>query len=178
LILLALILRRFTRFDPGREAIGKLATIVTYAVVINLFFLLVELFTALYSDMPHHVHYFEYLFLGLHGYAGMAPWMWVCEALTLCCVVGLLIPGVRRREPLLAVLCVAVIAAIWIEKGLAMVTVGFIPSPLGKLTDYVPTAPEIAITIGVYAVGFLVLTVLYKIVLNVRERLETTALVP
>jgi molybdopterin-containing oxidoreductase family membrane subunit len=69
---------------------------------------------------------------------------------------------------------VAVVVAIWIEKGLAMVIVGFIPSPLGRVTDYVPTAPEIAITIGVYGLGFLVLTLLYKIVLNVRERLETT----
>ena len=37
LILLALLLRRFTSFDPGKEAIQKLATIVAYAVVINVF---------------------------------------------------------------------------------------------------------------------------------------------
>jgi len=174
LILLALILRRFTRFDPGREAIGKLATIVTYAFVMNLFFVLVELFTGLYSDMPHHVHVFEYLFVGLQGHTGLVAWMWVCEVLTVCCVVCLLIPGVRRREALLATVCVAVIAAIWIEKGLAMVTAGFIPSPLGKVTEYTPTGPEIAIAVGVYAVGFFVLTVLYKIILNVRKPLEAT----
>jgi Ni/Fe-hydrogenase subunit HybB-like protein len=67
-----------------------------------------------------------------------------------------------------------VIAAIWIEKGMAMVVTGFIPTPLGKVLDYTPTHQEIAITIGVYAVGFLILTVLYKIVLNVRDRLEVT----
>ncbi len=175
LILLALILRRFTRFDPGKEASRKLAEIVTYAVLVNLFFLGVELFTALYSDMPHHRHAFEYLFVGLHGHTGMAPWMWVCEALTLCCVVGLLIPRIRRNESLLAVLCAAVVVAIWIEKGLAMVTVAYVPSPLGKITEYAPTGPEVAITVGVYALGFLLLTVFYKIVLNVRERFETTS---
>ncbi|MDP6777507.1 MAG: menaquinol oxidoreductase, partial [Candidatus Latescibacteria bacterium] len=68
----------------------------------------------------------------------------------------------------------AVVVAIWIEKGLAMVTVAYVPSPLGKVTDYAPTGPEIAITVGVYALGFLLLTVLYNIVLNVRERLEVT----
>ena len=172
LIILALILRKFTRFDPGREAIGKLATIVTYAMAINLFFVLVELFTGLYSNMPHHVHHFEYLFVGLHGHAALAPWMWACELLTVCCVVLLLIPNVRRQEKFLAVLCVAVIAAIWIEKGVAMVVTAFIPSPLGKITEYAPTAPEIAITVGVYGFGVLVLTVLYKMVVNVRERLE------
>jgi molybdopterin-containing oxidoreductase family membrane subunit len=169
LILLALILRRFARFDVDREAISRLATIVTYAIIVNLFFVLVELFTAIYSDMPHHVDYIRYLFIGLDGHTGLAPWMWACEALTVACAALLLVPAVRGRDSLLAVLCAGVIGAIWIEKGLAMVTAGFIPSPLGAITDYVPTATEIAITIGVYAVGGLILTVLYKMVLNVRE---------
>ena len=174
LILLALILRRFTHFDAGWEAIQKLATIVAYALVINLFFVLMELFTALYSDMPHHLHAFEYLFVGLEGQAALVPWMWVGATLTVCAVVLLLIPRIRAQEKFLAVLCAAVILAIWIEKGLAMVVAGFIPSPLGQITEYAPTAPEIAITVGVYALGFFVLTVLYKVVVNVRERLEAT----
>ena len=174
LILLALILRRFTQFDPGWEAIQKLVTIVVYALVINLFFVLVELFTGLYSDMPHHLQTFEYLFVGLEGQAALVPWMWISAALTGSTVVLLLIPRIRRQEKFLAVLCVAVILAIWIEKGLAMVVAGFIPSPLGRITEYTPTAPEIAITVGVYAFGFFVLTVFYKVVVNVRERLEAT----
>jgi molybdopterin-containing oxidoreductase family membrane subunit len=89
-------------------------------------------------------------------------------------VVLLLFPAVRRNEKALAILCVTVITAIWIEKGLALIVTGFIPSPLGKITEYTPTAPEVAITVGVYAVGFLVLTILYKIVLSVRERLQAT----
>jgi len=174
LILLALILRKFTSFDPGKEAIQKLATIVVYAMVINVFFFGVELFTGLYSDMPHHVHHFQYLFLGLHGYGALTPWMWAGEVLTVSAVILLLIPRVRRQEKYLAVLCVAVVTAIWIEKGLAMVVTGFIPSPLGKITEYSPTAPEIAITLGVYALGFFVLTVLYRIVLSVREQVHVT----
>jgi molybdopterin-containing oxidoreductase family membrane subunit len=174
LILLALILRRFTRFDPGWEAIQKLVMIVAYAMVVNLFFVLVELFTGVYSDMPHHLHAFEYLFLGLEGHSGLVPWMWIDTALATVTVVLLLIPSVRRQEKLLAPLCAAVILAIWIEKGLAMVVTGFIPSPLGRITDYAPTAPEVAITVGVYSLGFFVLTVLYKVVVNVRERLEAT----
>jgi molybdopterin-containing oxidoreductase family membrane subunit len=143
-------------------------------MVVNLFFVLVELFTGLYSDMPHHLHAFEYLFVGLEGHATLVPWMWVGAALTTLTVVLLLIPSIRRQERLLAPLCVGVILAIWIEKGLAMVVAGFIPSPLGQITEYAPTAPEVAITVGVYALGFLVLTVLYKVVVNVRERLEAT----
>jgi molybdopterin-containing oxidoreductase family membrane subunit len=174
LILLALILRRFTRFDAGWEAIQKLATIVAYAMVVNLFFVLVELFTGLYSDMPHHMHAFEYLFVGLEGRAGLVPWMWINAGLTVCAVVLLLMPRIRKQEKFLAPLCAAVVLAIWIEKGLAMVVTGFIPSPLGEVTEYVRTAPEVAITVGGYALGFFVLTVLYRVVVNVRERLEVT----
>jgi len=169
LIILALILRRYTRFDAGKEAIQKLATIVTYAMVINVFFVLVELFTVLYSDMPHHVEHFAYLFVG-----GLAPWMWVSVLLTVGCVVLLLFPAVRRQEKYLLGLCSAVIVAIWIEKGMGMVVTGFVPSPLGKVTEYSPTAFEVVITLGVYAIGFFVLTVLYKIVIGIREQIQVT----
>jgi Ni/Fe-hydrogenase subunit HybB-like protein len=174
LILLALLLRRFTRFDPGREAIQKLGVIVAYAMAINLFFVLLELFTGLYGHMPDHVEAFAYLFVGLEGHAALTPWVWVGEAITVACVILLLVPAVRRQEKYLALLCAGVVTAIWIEKGLAMVVAGFIPSPLGRVTEYTPTAPEIAIAVGVYAVGCLALTMLYKVVLSVRARLEVT----
>jgi molybdopterin-containing oxidoreductase family membrane subunit len=174
LILLALLLRHFTKFDAGKVAIQKMAVIVTYAMTINVFFVLVELFTGLYSEIPHHVEAFQYLFLGLHGHDALAPWMWVGEALTVTCVALLLVPAARRREKLLAFLCAGVIVAIWIEKGVTMVITGFVPTPFGHITDYSPTLPEISITIGVYGIGFLVLTLCYKVVLSVRERLEMT----
>jgi molybdopterin-containing oxidoreductase family membrane subunit len=170
LILLALLLRHTTRFDVGWEAIKKLAVIVAYAMAINLFFVGVELFTGIYSDMPHHVHTFQYLYFGLEGHSNLVPWMWTNAVLTVLCVVALLTPAVRKREGLLAVTAVAVIAAIWIEKGMGLVVGGFIPSPLGEIVDYVPTLVEIAITVGVYAFGFAILTVLSRIVVNVREK--------
>jgi len=174
LILLALLVRRFSRFDPGLASIRKLAVIVAYAMTVNLFFVLVEVFTGVYSNMPHHLHAFEYLFVGLEGHARLTPWVWTGEVLAVGSVVLLLIPKIRNSERWLPILCVAVIAAIWIEKGLAMVVTGFVPSPLGHITDYAPTAPEFAIAVGVYAIGFFILTVLYKIVINVRERLGVT----
>ncbi len=172
LIILALIVRKTTRFDPGREPIQKLATIVTYALLISLFFVLVEVFTAIYSSMPHHVHSFEYMFLGLEGKTALVPWMWVSAVLTVVCCLLLLFPAVRRREGLLAAICVGVIVAIWIEKGMGLVVTGFVPSPLEYLTEYAPTGPEILITLGVYGIGFFILTALYKIVVSVRERTQ------
>jgi len=171
LILLALILRSTTRFDPGKEAIQKLAVIVTYAMTVNVFFVGVEAFTALYSDMPHHVHAFEYLFVGLHGHDALVPWMWTGATLTVICVTLLLIPRIRNNLKVLGFLCVGVITAIWIEKGVGMVVAGFVPNPLGRITDYAPTGVEVAVTTGVYAFGFLMLTLIYRIVVNVRERM-------
>ena len=172
LILLALLVRRFGSFDPGRQAIRALGTIVTYAMAINLFFVLVELFTSLYGAIPHDVHAFSYLFVGLEGHAALMPWTWVGDTLAVVCTVALLVPALRHNERWLALLCGGVIAALWIEKGLSLVITGFIPSPLGHITEYTPTAPEIAITVGVYAVGGLVLTALYRVVVSVRERVQ------
>jgi molybdopterin-containing oxidoreductase family membrane subunit len=88
------------------------------------------------------------------------------------CVVFLLFPKVREQETYLTLLCIGVIAAIWIDKGMGMVVTGFVPSPLGRINEYVPTGLEVMITLGVYGIGFFILSVLYKIVVSVRERLE------
>ncbi|MGD2070188.1 MAG: polysulfide reductase NrfD [Gemmatimonadota bacterium] len=173
LILLALVVRRYGGFDVGRQAIRTLGLIVAYAMTVNLFFVLVELFTALYGAMPDHVHAFSYLFTGLEGHAALTPWTWVGNLLTVVCTVGLIVPAVRRRERWLALLCGGVIAALWIEKGFALVVTGFIPSPLGVVTEYSPTLIEGAVTLGVYAVGGLVLTTLYKLVLSVRAGIRS-----
>jgi molybdopterin-containing oxidoreductase family membrane subunit len=98
--------------------------------------------------------------------------MWFGQVLSVACVVLLLIPNIRRHEGILAGICVGVVAAIWIEKGLGMVVAGFEPTPFGRVVQYVPTDREILITLGVYAIGFLLLSVFYKIVVGVRERME------
>ncbi len=168
LILLCLILRRITRFDPGTEAVQKLALIATYAMAINVFFVLMELFTALYSGIPEDVEHFEFLFLGLNGKTTLVPWMWAAEILAVLALALLINPKTRRSESTLAVACVAVFLSIWIEKGLGMVVTGFVPSPLGKVTAYVPTAPELLISLGIYATGLLLITLFYKIALSLR----------
>ncbi|MBP1718630.1 MAG: menaquinol oxidoreductase, partial [Deltaproteobacteria bacterium] len=75
-------------------------------------------------------------------------------------------------EGLLALACGAVFFSLWIEKGLGLVVTGFIPSPLDRITEYTPTGPEVAITLGVWALGFLILTVLFKIAISVKEETE------
>jgi molybdopterin-containing oxidoreductase family membrane subunit len=168
LILLCLVLRKFTRFDAGTEPVRKLSLIVTYAMCANVFFILMEIFTALYSDIPHHVLHFEYLFVGLEGKSVLVPWMWASEALAIVSLALLLNPRTRHNERILTFACVAVFLSIWIDKGLGMVVTGFVPSPLGRVMEYWPTAPELLISLGIYALGILIVTGLYKIALSVR----------
>lgn len=171
LILLCLFLKRLGLFDAGEKAIQTLAKIVAYGLTISIFFVLVELFTVFYGRIPEHMHHFEYLFMGLDGHNAMARWMGVAALLAVAALAMLIVPGWRQNETILAVACAATFVALWIEKGLGLVVTGFIPTPLGELAGYSPTGPEMAITLGVWALGFLILSALYKIFIAVREEL-------
>lgn len=169
LILLCLIVRRVTNFDPGREQIQSLAKIVTYAIILNVFFLLCEVFVAFYSNIPGHMDHLKYLYVGLQGYNTLVPWMWTSVALMLIAIILLLIPVCRRNEGVLAVTCVMLFIGTWIDKGMGMIAGGFVPNPMHQVTEYMPSGPEVAITLGIWAAGFIVLTILFKIATGVKE---------
>ena len=169
LILLCLIIRKTTSFDPGREQIQALAKIVAYAICVNVFFFLCEVFVAYYSNIPEHMQHLTYLFAGLHGKTALVPWMWSSMVLMAIGIVLTVNPFTRRNENLLIVACIAIFIGTWIDKGMGMISGGFVPSPLEHVTEYMPTFPELMITMGVYAAGILVLTILFKIAVSVKE---------
>ena len=84
----------------------------------------------------------------------------------------LVIPVTRRNEAVLAIACVFVFIGTWIDKGLGMISGGFVPSPLHHVNEYVPTAPELIISLAVWAVGFFVLTFLFKMAVSVKEEVS------
>jgi molybdopterin-containing oxidoreductase family membrane subunit len=172
LILLCFVLRRFGGFDAGKKAIDALATIVTYAFLTTIFFVVVELWTVFYSQVPDDMEHYRFLFVGLDGYNTIAHGMTVAVIAAAAALVLLINPRTRKKDSLLAAACVLVFLSLWIEKGLGLMVTGFTPSPLGHITRYIPTGPEVAIAIGIWAIGFLIITVLYKIFLSVREAAE------
>ena len=172
LILLCLIIRRVTDFDPGREQIQALAKTVAYAICINVFFFLCEVFTAFYSNIPEHMDHIKYLFVGLHGHGAYVPWMWASFSLMIVGIILTVNPYTRKNEGVLAVACVAIFAGTWIDKGLGMIAGGFTPTPLHEINEYIPSIPEIGIALGVWALGFLVLTALFKIAVGVKEEVH------
>lgn len=172
LVLLCLIIRRVTKFDPGREQIQSLSKIVAYAICLNVFFFLCEVFVVFYSKIPEHMDHIKYLFVGLHGHGVLVPWMWTSVALMVISIILLVNPTTRRNENVLAIACICVFCGTWIDKGLGMISGGFVPSPLHHVNEYVPTIPEIVITLGVYAIGSLVLTALFKMAISVKEEVS------
>ncbi len=169
LILLCFILKKVTDFDPGKEAIQTLAKIVTYAIIANVFFLICEVFVAFYSNIPGHIVHLKYLFAGIHGHGALVPWMWASIIFMLISIVLLVNPVTRSNETTLGIACTILFIGTWIDKGLGMISGGFVPSPLHHVTEYVPTIPEILISLAVWATGFLIITVLFKIAVNVKE---------
>jgi len=172
LILMCLIIRRVSTFDPGREQIQSLAKIVAYAICVNVFFFLCEVFVVFYSQIPEHMDHFKYLFVGLHGKGAYVPWMWASLILM---VIGILLtvnPITRKNEGVLAVACVVIFFGTWIDKGLGMISGGFTPNPLHHVNEYIPTLPEIGIALGVWAMGFFILTALFKIAVGVKEEVR------
>jgi len=171
LLILIFIVRKISTFDPGKEAIQKLAVIITYAMVINVFLIGMELFTTFYSNMPEHMHHFQFLYIGSHGNHTMVPWMWTSAVLSIIALVLLIVPKFRANERILGFACISVFVALWIDKGLGMMVAGFTPSPMGQATHYWPTLYEVGVTLGVYGIGALIIAVLFKIVLSVRDQL-------
>ena len=175
LILLCMIVRKISKFDPGKEQIQSLAKVVAYAITVNVFFFLCEVFVVFYSNIPEHMDHLKYLFVGLHGHGVLVPWMWASMILMVVSIILLVNPITRKNETVLVVACITVFVGTWIDKGLGMISGGFVPNPLHHVNEYVPTLPEILIALGVWAIGFLILTALFKIAVTIKEEVAGLA---
>lgn len=175
LILLCMIVRKLSKFDPGKEQIQSLAKVVAYAITVNVFFFLCEVFVVFYSNIPEHMDHLKYLFVGLQGHGVLVPWMWASMILMVVSIILLVNPVTRKNETVLVVACITVFIGTWIDKGLGMISGGFVPNPLHHVNEYVPTLPEILIALAIWAIGFLVLTALFKIAVTIKEEVAGLA---
>ena len=166
IIILFQIVRRYTKFHVKDQALFTLAEIVAVAMSINLFLAGAEFFKELYSD-THHLSPLKYLYAGLHGKGNLVPWVWTAMAFNLIAYVIFLIPKTRKSFVTLNLGAVLIIGGIWIEKGMGLIVPGFIPSPLGRVWEYVPTKVEVLVSMGIWAIGLLVLTLLLKIIIPI-----------
>ena len=161
IIIAFLVIRKNTKFWIEDSAIQLLATIVTWCLGIAIFLTLSEIVVELYAR-TEHANGLYYLMFGLHGLTALVPWFWSSVVLMLVSFVLLLMPSVRNDMRKLPWVCATAFAGIWIEKGMGLVVPGFIPSPIGEVTEYHPTFVEWLMTLGIWAFGFFILTILLK----------------
>ena len=174
LLLLSFVLKRVAGFDPGKEAVQTLTKIIAYAMGINVFFFLLEVFTAFYSQVPGHMHPLVALFAGHDGHSlWINSWMWTAAVLAIVSLLLIAIPSTRDNEKLLPFTLVILVLATWIDKGLGLLIGGFTPNSFDQITVYAPSIAELLIGCGIYAVGALVVSVLWKIALDVKREAGT-----
>ncbi|NVO07027.1 MAG: polysulfide reductase NrfD, partial [Rhodoferax sp.] len=161
IIIAFMVIRKNTKMWIQDEAINLLATIVTWCLGLALFLTLSEIVVEFYAR-TEHANSLYYLMFGLHGLTQLVPWFWGSLICMLVAFAMFLTPSVRRNYQLLPIACVLAFVGIWIEKGMGLIVPGFIPSPIGEVTEYFPTFIEVVMTLGIWGMGFFILTILLK----------------
>ncbi len=161
IILAFMIIRKNTKFWIDDSVINLLSTIVTYCLGIAIFLTMSEVVVELYAR-TEHANGLYYLMFGLHGLTKLVPWFWASVVLMVGSFLLLIFPKFRHDYKMLPILCATTFAGIWIEKGMGLIVPGFIPSPIGEVTEYYPSFVEVLLTLGIWAFGFFILTILLK----------------
>lgn len=141
----------------GEGPIRTLARVLRVTVLLNLFMLGSELFTALYSGGTHAAAV-TYLFFGSHGKHALVPYIWTAVALNVASAILLHLPRSRTRKRWLIAGCACAFTGVYLEKGMGLIIPGFVPSTLHELVEYTPTLTEWKVSAGIWAFGGLVLT--------------------
>ena len=166
LLVVLQLMRRFTRFEIRDEAIWKIAELMAYAIFLNLFLHGAEAFKEYYSN-TEHLLYTRYWFQGIGEHRTLVPYAWSAVALNLLALVLFIVPRARRNWITLNIGCAATYAGCYIEKGMGLIIPGFTPDTLGEIYEYTPTLIELRVAAGIFALGFLIFTLLLKVAVPV-----------
>ena len=161
IILTLAVIRNHTNFKVSDKTIHKISMVVTVAAQINLIMLISELFKEFYAP-THHSESAYYLYFGLHGKAKLVPWIWTAISMNVIATIILTFHKLRNNLKVLYVACALLFIGIWIEKGFGLIVPGFIPGPWGKIAEYFPTAIEIGVTVGIWAMGAFIFSMLAR----------------
>jgi Ni/Fe-hydrogenase subunit HybB-like protein len=162
MIILFQILRKTAKIPIKDEAIWKVAELMSYAMFFNLFLLGAEVFKEFYSATEELTHT-QYLWFGLGQHKALVPYAWLSLVASLAAFFIFVIPRLRTNWRWLNAGCLLIWAGVYIEKGMGLVIPGMTPDTLGEIYEYTPTVTEWSIALGIFGVGFLILTILVKI---------------
>ena len=179
LLVVLQLLRKFTRFEIQNEAFWKIAELMAYAMFLNLFLHGVEAFKEYYSN-TEHLLYTRYWFQGLGEHRTLVPFAWTAVGLNLTAFLLFIMPAARQNPITLNIGCLATYAGCYIEKGMGLIIPGLTPDTLGEIYQYYPTITEVRVSAGVFALGFLVFTLMLKVAvpISLGEFRADTAMAP
>jgi molybdopterin-containing oxidoreductase family membrane subunit len=135
---------------------------MAYAMFFNLFLLGAEIFKEFYSA-TQELRHTQYLWFGLGTHTALVPYAWFSLFASVSAFLIFIIPRLRTNWFWLNAGCLLIWAGAYIEKGMGLVIPGMTPDTLGEIYEYRPTLTEWSIAVGIFGVGFLVLTILVKI---------------
>lgn len=162
LLVLMQLLRKLTRFEISDEAIWKVAELMAYAMALNLLLLGAEVFKEVYSNTEHLIH-MRYMFAGIGDKTAIVPWMWTSVTISIIAFVLFVVPKTRRNPITLNLGCALIWLGVYLEKGMGLVIPGLTPDTLGEIYEYSPSRTEYLVAAGVFAVGFLLFTLMVKV---------------
>ena len=162
LLVVLQLLRRFTRFEIQDAAIWKIAELMAYAMFLNLFLHGAEAFKEFYSN-TQHLLFTRYWYFGVGSHHTLVPYAWSAVTLNLVSFALFISPTTRRNLITLNIGCLATYAGVYIEKGMGLIIPGLTPDTLGEIYEYYPTVTELRVAAGIFAVGFLLFTLMLKV---------------
>ncbi len=160
-------INKFTDVKIQGSIFKYLRRVVSIALPVNYFLLFVELFKEFYTDSTHAMSA-HYLFFGINGHGMLVPYIWTGLALGVTAMVIFWIPKLYKNPIWMGVASVFCIVGVWIEKGMGLIVPGLIPSPMGNLVEYQPSTSEFLISLGIWAFGALLFTVMAKVALAIQ----------
>ncbi len=166
LIILFQVLQKTTKFEIKNEAIWKIAELMVYAIFINLFFLIAEVFKEFYSN-TEHILFWKYLYFGLEKNNELVMYAWSSIIMAIIAFFLLLVPSTRKNFITLNIGAVLIYISAYIEKGITLIIPGFTPDVLGQLYIYTQSLVEIRTAVMIFSVGFLMFTFMVKIAIAI-----------
>ncbi|NOR23916.1 MAG: polysulfide reductase [Desulforhopalus sp.] len=169
--LILAVIHNFTTYKIDRSVFNKLRLIIVISAIINLLMLFSEIFKEFYFP-THHSSSAIYLFFGMDGHNSLVPWIWTSVCVNFMATLVLAFNPGKNNPKVLLPACFFLFVAIWMEKGIGLIVPGLIPSPLGEVVDYLPTWVELAVTLGILALGITVVSWLIRAALIIEEKYE------
>ena len=161
MILVLQVVRKVAKVPIDNKAIFKLSELIAFTMAINIFLLMCEVFKEVYSDSIH-LYSLKYLYFGLHGHNDLVFWMWLAFTFNSVSLFLFLFPKTSKDIRFVNIGCALTVTGVYIEKGFGLVIPGFVPDTLGEIYEYSPTIVEIFVTMGIWATGALIYTLLFK----------------